>query len=100
MLSKSDIEDEADVPDVIRRQVLEDGYKVQQLIVVRVREPATYRERMLGVEDVGCGGVIDDDGVFEIPSDLGQVFDVVPLVVVAGFAEESVVYHLVDIELV
>lgn len=55
---------------------------------------------MLGVEDVGCGRVVDDDGVFEVPSDLGEVFDVVSLVVVAGFTEESVVYHFVDIKLV
>lgn len=55
---------------------------------------------MLRVKDVGCGRVVDDDGVFEVPSDLGQVFDVVPLVVVARFAEEAVVYHFVDIELV
>lgn len=99
-LSKSDIEDKANVPDTVRRQVLEDGNEVQQLVVVRVREPAAYRQRVLGVEDVRRGGVVDDDGVFEIPPDLGKVLDVVPLVVVAGLAEEAVMNHIVDIELV
>lgn len=55
---------------------------------------------MLRVEDVGCGRVVDNDGVLEVSSDLGQVFDVVSLVVIAGFTEEPVVYHFVDIELV
>lgn len=99
-LSKSDVEDKANVPDTVRRQILEDGDEVQQLVVVRVREPAAYRQRVLGVEDVGRGGVVDDDGVFEIPPDLGKVLDVVPLVVVAGLAEEAVMDHIVDIELV
>lgn len=55
---------------------------------------------MLGVEDVGRGRVVDDDGILEVPSDLGEVLDIVPLVIVAGLAEEAVMDHIVDIELV
>lgn len=98
--SKSDVEDKANVPDIVRRQVLEDGDEIQQLVVVRVREPAAYRQRVLGVEYVRRRGVVDDDGVLEIPPDLGEVLDVVPLVVVAGLAEEAVMDYVVNIELV
>lgn len=55
---------------------------------------------MLWVEDVGCGRIIDDNSVLEISSDLGQILDVVSLVVVATLSEKPVVYDLVDIQLV
>lgn len=65
-----------------------------------VGEPAADGDGVLGVEDVGGGGVVDDYGVLEVAADLGQVLDVVALVVVATLAEESVVHDLVNIELV
>lgn len=55
---------------------------------------------MLGVEDVGCRRVVDDDGVLQVTSDLREVFDVVSLVVVAALAEQAVVDNLVDVELI
>lgn len=55
---------------------------------------------MLRVEDVGRGRVVDNDGVLEVAADLRQVLDVVALVVVATLAEEAMVHHLVDIQLV
>jgi hypothetical protein len=42
---------------------------------------------VLGVEDIRRRGVVDDDGVFEVPADLGEILDVVALVVVATLAE-------------
>ncbi len=65
-----------------------------------IREPAADGNGVLGVEDVGCGRVVDDDGVFQIPPDLRQVLDVVALVVVAALAEQPVVDNLVDVQLV
>lgn len=67
---------------------------------MRVREPTADGHGMLGVEDVGCGRVINDDGVLEVTSDLRQVLDVVSLVVVAALSEKTVVYHLVYVELI
>lgn len=67
---------------------------------MRVREPAAYRQRVLRVEDVRCRGIVDDNGVLEISSNHGKILDIVPLVVVAGFAEETVMNHLVNVELV
>ena len=55
---------------------------------------------MLGVEDIGGRGIVNNDGVFQIPSDLGEVLDIIALVVVAGLPEEPVVNHFVDIELI
>ena len=38
-----------------------------------VREPAADGDCVLWVEDVGCGGVVDDDGLAEISANLGKV---------------------------
>lgn len=52
------------------------------------------------MEDVGSRGVVDDDGILEISSNLGEILDVVSLMVVTTLAEETVVDHLVNVELV
>lgn len=67
---------------------------------MRIGEPTANRHCVLRVEDVAGGRVVDDDRLLEIPADLAEVFDVVALVIVAGLAEESVMYNMVDIELV
>lgn len=41
-----------------------------------VGEPAADGDGVLGVEDVGCGGVVDDDCFSEIAADLGEVLRV------------------------
>lgn len=65
-----------------------------------IGEPTADGHGVLRVEDVGCGRVVDDDGVFEIAADLGQVLDVVPLVVVTAFTEKPMVDNVVDVKLV
>lgn len=65
-----------------------------------IGEPTADGHGVLGVEDIGCGRVVDDDGVLEIAANLGQVLDVVALVVVAAFAEKPVVDDIVDVELI
>lgn len=55
---------------------------------------------MLRVEYVRGRRIVDDDGVFQITSDLGQILDVVALVVVAAFAEQSVVDDIVNVKLI
>jgi len=55
---------------------------------------------MLGMEYVGGGRVIDDDGILEIASDLGQVLYVVALVVVATLAKQPVMNDVVPVELI
>lgn len=54
---------------------------------MRVGKPAAYRDGVLWVENVGCGGVVDDDGVFQISADLGEVLYVIAAVVVAALPE-------------
>ena len=65
-----------------------------------VAEPAANRDRMLWVEDVTGGRVVNDDCLLEVSSNLAEVLDVVALVVVATFTEEPVVHHIVDVELI
>ena len=97
---ESDVEDQADVPDSGASQVLEDRDQIEQFIVVRVREPTTDWHGVLGVENVGCRRVVDDYCVFEVAPNLGQILYIVPLVVVATLAEQSVVDNLVDVQLI
>lgn len=52
-----------------------------------VGKPTADRYGVLGVEYIGSRGVVDDDGFFEISADLGEIFDVVALMIVATFSE-------------
>lgn len=54
---------------------------------MRIGKPAAYRDGMLWVENVGCRRVVDDDGVLQVSTDLGEVLDVVSAVVVAALPE-------------
>jgi hypothetical protein len=67
---------------------------------VGVVEPRGDGDGVVGVEDVGGGGVVEDDGVGDGSAELGEVFDVVALVGIAALAEEAVGDGLVDIEFV
>ena len=62
-----------------------------------VGEPTADGNGVLGMENVGGWGVVDDDGFAEVAADLGEILDVVSLVVVATFAEEAVVNHVMDV---
>jgi len=42
---------------------------------VSVGEPTAYRYGMLWVEDIGCGGIVDDDCVFEFATNLREVLE-------------------------
>lgn len=97
---KSDIEDQADVLHVGACQVFENGNEIEQFVVVRVREPAADRNRVLRVEDVRRRRIVDDDGVLQIAAHLRQVLHVVTLMVVAALPEEPVVDNLVDVQLI
>ena len=98
--SESDVKNEADVRNVCASQVFQDGNQIQQLIVVSIGEPAADRDSVLGVEDVGRRRVVDDYRVLQIAADLGQILDVVTLVVVAALPKEPVVHHFVNIQLI
>lgn len=67
---------------------------------MRIAEPTANGNSVLRVEDVACRRVVDNDRVLEISAYLAQIFDVVALVIVAAFAEQSVVHNVVDIQLV
>jgi len=81
-----------------------------------VGEPTTDWDGVLWVEDVGSWRVIDDDGFFEIASDLRKVLlvvrimkstyseqtylDIVSLMVVATFTEKSVMNDTMNVQLI
>jgi len=67
---------------------------------VGVREPAADRDGVLWVEDVGGGGVVDDDCFAEVAADLGEILDVIALMVITTFSEKPVVHYAVYIKLI
>ncbi len=98
--SKSDIQNQADILYDRASKILEDRDEVEKFVVVRIREPTADGNGMLRVEDVRGRRVVDDDGVLQVSADLGEILDVVSLVVVAAFSEKAVVDDLVDVQLV
>ena len=62
-----------------------------------IGEPTADGNGVLRVEDVRGWGIVDDDGFSKISSDLGKIFDVVSLMVITTFAEETVMYDVMDI---
>ena len=115
---QSYVKHQTDVADLLASEVLEHRYQVEEFVVVRVREPAADGDGVLRMEDVRRGRVVNDDGVLEVAAYLREILKqvlasdaamisasfsdlyVVALVVVAAFAEESVVDNAVNVELV
>jgi len=95
--SKGNIEYQAHVSHLRASQVLKDRNEVEEFVVVSVRKPTTDRYSMLGMENVRRWRIVDDDGFLQISTNLGQIFDVISLVIITTFTEQSVVYHVVDI---
>ena len=62
-----------------------------------IAEPAADRHSVLWVKDVTRRRIVDNDGVLELAADLTEILDIVSLVVVAAFAEESVMDNVVDV---
>jgi hypothetical protein len=67
---------------------------------VSIREPTANGYSMLRVEYVRCRRIIDDDGFSKITANLGEILDVVPLVIITAFSEKAVVYNVVNIQLI
>jgi hypothetical protein len=67
---QADIQDHADILDLCTCKILENRDQIEQLVIVSVREPATDGNRVLRVEDIRSGGVVDDNRFFQISTDL------------------------------
>jgi hypothetical protein len=67
---QSNIKHQTDIADLLAGKILKHRYQVEELVVVCVREPAADGNGVLRVEDVRRGRVVDDDGVFEVATDL------------------------------
>ena len=65
-----------------------------------IAEPTANWYRVLWVEDVAGRRVVDDDCLSKISSYLAEILDIVSLVVVAAFSEQSVMNNMMNVELV
>ena len=81
--SKSDIEDQTDVPNVGAGEVLQNRNEVQQLVVVRVREPTANWYGVLRVEDIGGRGIVNDDSILQITSNLREILQGISRLIIA-----------------
>lgn len=70
VLLERHVEHQTDVAHLVTGEIFENGYQVEQFVVVRVGEPTADRDGVLRVENVRSGRVVDDDCVLEIASDL------------------------------
>ena len=52
------------------------------------------------MEDVARWRIVDDDRLTEITSDLAEILDVISLMIVATFSEQSVMDNMMDVELI
>lgn len=95
--SESDIKNQADVLDLRTGQVLENRYQIEELIVVGVRKPTANGHRVLRVEYIRRGRVVDNDRLLQVAPDLRKILDVVTLVVVAALPEQPVVDYMMDV---
>jgi hypothetical protein len=109
------IKHQANIADLGTGKVLKHWYQIQKFVVVSIRKPAADRDRVLRVENVRRGRVVNDDGVLEIATDLGKVLhavsvtsdrqlvltaylDVVALMIVTALSEKAVVHNTVNVE--
>lgn len=65
-----------------------------------IGEPTTYGNGVLGMEDIGSGRIVDNNGFPEVTTNLRQILHVISLVVVAALSEQTVVNHVMYIKLV
>jgi hypothetical protein len=69
------VENQTNVFHLCTSKVFEDRDQVEKLVIVGVREPAADGYRMLRMEYIRRGGIINYDGVTKVAADLGQVLD-------------------------
>ena len=54
-------------------KVFENRDQIKELIIVSVRKPAANGYRVLGVENVGCRRVVNDDCLSNVTPNLGKI---------------------------
>lgn len=59
--------------DLLSSKILENGNQVKQFIVMCVREPAADGYRVLRVENVRGGGIVNDDRFAKVTADLRKI---------------------------
>mmetsp|Transcript_6405 Transcript_6405/g.16420 ORF Transcript_6405/g.16420 Transcript_6405/m.16420 type:complete len:301 (-) Transcript_6405:67-969(-) len=83
-------EDVAHVGDVLFEYRLKEGHQLQQLRVVWVACPLVDVDSVVRLQGVAVRVSVDDDDVFQIPVEIGQVLDVLAAGEEAILAEECV----------
>lgn len=70
---QSNIEHQTDIADLVASKVFEDGYQIEEFVIVGIREPAADRDGVLRVEDIRGWRVVDNDSVLQVTADLRKI---------------------------
>ena len=73
LYSQGNIEHQTNIADLFASKILEDGYQIEEFVIMGVREPAADRDGVLRVEDVRRGRVVDNDSVLQVTTDLREI---------------------------
>lgn len=65
------VKDQTDILYLSSSKVFENRDQIKKLIVVSIRKPAADRYRVLGMENIGCRRVVNNDCLSNITPDLG-----------------------------
>lgn len=72
-VSQGDVQDHADILDLLSGKILKNRNQVKQFVVMCVREPAADGYRVLGVKDVGGWGIINNDSLSKVSANLRKI---------------------------
>lgn len=72
-VSQSDVQDHADILDLLSGKILKNRDQVKQFVVMCVREPAADGYRVLRMKDVGGWGVVNDDSFSKVSTNLRKI---------------------------
>ena len=71
--SQCNVKNQTDILDLRASKVFKNRNQIEKLIIVSIRKPATDGYRMLGMEDVRCWRIVDDDGLSNVTANLGKI---------------------------
>jgi hypothetical protein len=70
---QSNIEHQTNIAHLGASEVFEDGYQIEEFVIVGIREPAADWDGMLRVEDIRGWRVVDNDSVLQVTTDLREI---------------------------
>lgn len=71
--SQWNVENQTDVFNLVTSKVLKNRNQIKELVIVSVREPAADGYRVLRMEYIRGGRIVDDDRLSKVTANLGEI---------------------------